>query len=164
MPPTSALRWIDRVREIVAAATKLLSAPTGMARTRDLPSAHAPFRDGPATPMFQGFDDTLGPEDYREEDPLAERVAARFVAAREVIPFHITGPVLAMSDVREALRRHGVDVDGVRFEPGSWPGQADMVGFRGDTPVMHGAVTLDLRVDGEHARIHAEIRIMPEDA
>lgn len=138
---------------------KLLSAPTSMARSRDLPSAHAPLRDGPPVPIFHGFDDTLGPEDDREEAPLAERVAARFVAAMTALPFPIRTGTFSASDVLAVLRAHGVEVDDIRLEPGSWPGQANIVGLRDGVPFF-GAVAIDLRVDGESATLHAEIRLL----
>ncbi len=141
---------------------KLLSAGSSVARTRDLPSAHAPLRDGPPISLFHGFHGRTE-DDVREDKPIPERVAARFISAGKVIHFQVNAPSITPSDVRGLLRAHGIEADAVHLEPGSWPGQANFVGMRDGVPALHGTVAIDLRVEGESATMHAEIRIHPRE-
>lgn len=147
-----------------SAERNVLCGSSSMPRIPDLPSAHAPLREGPPVALFRGFDpDSAGCDDECDNRPIAERVASRFAAASAIIPLPLSAPTFSASNVCEALRAHGIHVDTIRFETGSWPGQVAVVGLLGGAPVLSGAVALEPRIEGAHATIRAEIRMVADD-
>lgn len=146
-------------------ARKLLSAVVGMVRTRGLPSAHAPLRRGPPSAEFDAFKEP--PDGEGDDDEITLRVAARFAEHSVASPRNMPLPVerwnLTTSAVVTTLRAHGHDIDAVRFERGSWPGQVGIVGLRRGVPSLWGAVVVDVMVESDEARAYAEIRVEADD-